>query len=73
MSRTLVAGTAVLTPGGPNMTQMISPRRNLSLLKALKVAALALSGTITAALLIGWAAFLLWLATEAVIAIVHWL
>lgn len=39
--------------------------------KALKVAGLILVGTVVAALLMGWLAFLLWLGAEAVIAVVH--
>ena len=54
------------------MTQMISDRRNRGLPKALKVAGLTLSGTVVAALLIGWVAFLLWLGAEAVIIVAHW-
>ena len=59
--------------GGAVMTQMTSDRGNRSLPRALKVAGLTLGGTVVAALLIGWAAFLLWVAAEAVITVVFWL
>ena len=41
--------------------------------KALKTAGLILGGTVLASLTIGWAAFLLWLAAEIVMVVVHWL
>ena len=55
------------------MTQMISVQPTGGLSKAAKVAGLILVGTSVVALLIGWTAFLLWLAAEIVITVVHWL
>ncbi len=49
----------------------VQPSGGLS--KAAKVAGLILVGTVVAALLMGWVAFLLWLGAEIVITIVHWL
>ncbi len=55
------------------MDQIIpgQPRNGLS--HAAKVAGLILGGTFIVALVIGWVAFLLWLAAEIVVAFVHWL
>ncbi|MGI4765046.1 MAG: hypothetical protein ACRYGP_08270 [Janthinobacterium lividum] len=55
------------------MTQMISAQPTGGLSKAAKVMGLILGGTVVAALLLGWVAFLLWLGAEAVITVVHWL
>lgn len=41
--------------------------------KPLRIAGLILGGTVLASLTIGWVAFLLWLAAQIMIAIVHWL
>ena len=71
--RTQVALAAILQCGGAKMTQTVLPRVNRALPRALKVAVLTLGGTLVAALLIGWVAFLLWLVAEAVSAVVHWL
>lgn len=55
------------------MTQAVLPRGDRGLPRALKVAGLTLGGTVVAALLMGWVAFLLWLAAEAVSDVIHWL
>ncbi len=47
------------------------PTRGLS--KAARMMVLVLGGTSVVALIIGWMAFLLWLAAEIVITVVHWL
>lgn len=49
------------------------PRKTFAPSKAVKVAGLAVAGTFVVALILGWVAFLLWLAAEVVIAVVHWL
>lgn len=41
--------------------------------KVSKLVGLTLAGTTMAALLIGWAALLLWLTSEAVMTVVYWL
>lgn len=55
------------------MDQIASSRPKGRLSKAAKMAGLILGGTIAAALIIGWSAFLLWLAAKIVIAVAHWL
>ena len=52
---------------------MIAVRDRGGLPKTLKTAGLVLGGTFVAALVLSWTAFLLWLAAEIAIAVVHWL
>ncbi len=55
------------------MDRIVSVQPTDGLSKAAKVMGLILGGTVVAALLMGWVAFLLWLGAEAVITVVHWL
>ena len=55
------------------MDHVVSVQPTGGLSKAAKVAGLILGGTSVVALMIGWIAFLLWLAAEIVITVVHWL
>lgn len=55
------------------MDQIVSVRPRDRLFKLAKAVGLILGGTSIVALLIGWTAFLLWLAAEIVVALVHWL
>ena len=57
----------------PNIDQCIITKHATGLSKAAKVAGLILGGISVVALLVGWIAFLLWLAAEIVITVVHWL
>ncbi len=53
------------------MTQMTTVRDSGGLSKPVKIAGLILGGTLTASLMIGWIAFLIWLMAEGVIAILN--
>ena len=55
------------------MDQIITSQPTSGVSKAAKVGGLILGGTFVLALVIGWIAFLLWLAAEIVITIAHWL
>ena len=55
------------------MDQIVSFRPSDGLSKIAKTAGLILAGTFIAGLTIAWATFLMWLAAEAVITVVHWL
>ena len=55
------------------MDQFVSVRPRGRLFKLARAAGLIVGGTSVAALLLGWTAFLLWLAAEIVIAIARWL
>lgn len=54
------------------MDQFVPIRPSKGSSKVLRVVGLVLAGTVLAALLVGWAAFLFWLAAEAAITLVHW-
>ena len=55
------------------MTETAPSQDRDSTSKAVRYGALVLAGTAVAALVIGWAAFLIWLAAETVMGVVHWL
>ena len=55
------------------MNQLVPGQPRNGVPKFLKLAGLILGGTVVAALLMGWVAFLLWLGAEAVMAVVQWL
>ena len=54
------------------MDQFVSIRPGERLFKLTKAIGLILGGTSVAALLLGWTAFLLWLAAQIVVAFVRW-
>ena len=55
------------------MDQIVSVQPRGGVSKAAKMVGLILTGTIAAALIIGWVALLIWFAGEAVVNVVHWL
>ena len=55
------------------MEQIISVQPRSGLHKIVRIAGMTLIGTSIAALMIAWAAFLVWLAAEAAIIFAHWL
>ena len=73
LSRTLVASGAMIQLGGPRMSLSVPNQVNTGLSKVLNSTGLILAGALVATMLIVWAAFLLWVADEAVITLIHWL
>ena len=59
--------------GGPRMNLSVLNQVNTGMSKILNSAGLILAGALVAAMLIIWAAFLLWVGGEAVTTLIHWL
>lgn len=72
-SRTAFSAAAVFQLDGSRINRSMPTHVNVIVSKVLNFLGLILAGTTVASLLIGWSAFLLWLAGEAVVTVVRWL